>query len=119
MQCPQFHDKSYAERLTLLSLTFLHYRRLKGDLIFLFKILNNYFTIDFTDLYMYSRSVTRGHQFKLFKEHSRLLRRSNYFINRIMNDWNSLPDYIVDSSSINSFEAFLDSYLTDLRFTFV
>ena len=43
---------AYAERLTLLSLPSLHYRRLRGDLIFLFRILNNYFTIDFTDLYI-------------------------------------------------------------------
>ena len=36
---PHLHDKSYAERLTLLSLPSLQYRRLRGDLIFLYKVL--------------------------------------------------------------------------------
>ena len=39
---PQLQDKSYSEMLTLLSLASLQYRRLRGDLIFLYKILNNY-----------------------------------------------------------------------------
>ena len=51
---PSFQDKSYIERLTLLSLPSLQYRRQRGDLIFLYKILNNYFSTDFTDLYTYS-----------------------------------------------------------------
>ena len=75
---PHLHDKSYAERLTLLSLPSLQYRRLRGDLIFLCKVLNNYFTTDFSDLYTYSTiTFTRGHQFKLFKNRTRLLCRSN------------------------------------------
>jgi len=73
--------------------------------------------------YVHSRFVTRGHQFKLFKEHSRLLCWSNYFSNRISNQWNSLPHYVVDSSSINTFKlafkALIDSYLADLRYTFL
>ena len=116
---PQLQDKSYSERLTQLDLPSFHYRRLRGDLIFLFKILNNYFTTDFTDIYTYSRSITRGHQFKLFKERSRLLCRSNYFINRITNNWNSLPNYVVNISSINTFKSLLDSHLIDSRFIFV
>ena len=116
---PHLRDKSYTERLSFLSLPSLQYRRLRGDLIFLYKILNNYFDTDFTDLYTYSTTITRGHQFKLFKERSRLLCRSNYFINRITNDWNSLPDYVVNSTSINTFKSLLDSYLLDLRLIFV
>ena len=109
---PHLHDKSYTERLTLLSLPSLQYRRLRGDLIFLYKVLNNYFDTDFTDLYTYSTTtITRGHQFKLFKEHSRLLCRSNYLI-RITNDWNSLPNYVVNSTSIDTFKIVI--YLTSV-----
>ena len=61
-----FQDKSYTERLTLLSLPSLQYRHQRGDLIFLYKILNNYFSTDFTNLYTYSTTTTRGYQFKLF-----------------------------------------------------
>ena len=98
------HEKSYTERLTLLSSPSLQYRWWRGDLIFFNKIVNNYFNTDFT------ASV-----FKLFKEHSKLC-RSNYFINRITNDWKSLPNYVVNSSSINTCKSLLDSYLLDLRF---
>lgn len=108
-------DKSYTERLTNLSLPSTQFRHLKGDLIFLYKILNNYFTTDCTDLYTYSTTTTtRGHQFKLFKNRSRLLCRSNFFINKITNDWNDMPDYIVNCTSINTFKSLLDSGLLDL-----
>ena len=59
------------------------------------------------------------HQFKLFKQHSRLLCRLNYFMNRVINDWNSLPTSAVESTSINTFKLLLDNYLLDFRFTFV
>ena len=59
---PHLHHKSYAERLTLLSLPSLQYRRLRGNLIFLYKVLNNYFNSDFSDLYTYSTiTFTRKH----------------------------------------------------------
>ena len=109
------HDKSYAKRLTLLSLPSLQYRRLRGDLIFLYKVLNNYFNSDFSDLYTYSTiTFTRRHQFKLFKNRARLL-----LFNRITDNWNSLPSYVVNSSSINTFKSLLDSHLSNLKFIFV
>ena len=116
---PSLHDKSYTEKLSILSLPSLLYRRQRGDLIFLYKILNDYFSSDFTILYTYSTTTTGGHQFKLFQQHSRLLCRSNYFINRVINDWNSLPTSVVESTSINTFKLLLDNYLLDFRFTFV
>ena len=91
----------------------------RGNLIFLYKILNDYFSSDFTNLYTYSTTTTRGHQFKLFKQHSSLLCRSNYFMNRVINEWNSLPTSVVESSSINTFKSLLDNYFLDFRFTFV
>ena len=116
---PHLQDKSYSERLSALSLPSLSYRRHRGDLILLYKIINNYFNSDFTDLFTYSTSSTRGHQFKLFKPHTRLLCRSNYFFNRLINDWNRLPSAIVNANSINHFKSLLDNYLFDSRTIFV
>ena len=120
---PSLHDKSYTERLSILSLPSLLYRHQKGDLIFLYKILNDYFSSDFTNLYTYSTTITttttREHQFKLFKQHSRLLCRTNYFMNRVIDDWNSLPTSVVESTSINTFKLLLDNYLLDFRFNFM
>ena len=79
-------------------------------IIFFYKVSNNYFDTDFTDLYTYSTTTfTRGHQFKLFKKYSRLLCRLNYFINRITDNWNSLPNYVINSTSINTFKLLLDA----------
>ena len=89
-------------------------------MILLYKVLNNHFNSDFSSLYTYSTTnTTRGHQFKLFKYRSRLNCRSNYFFNRVINDWNNLPDTVVNASSVNNFKYLIDSYLYDSRFTFV
>jgi len=87
---PQFHDNSCTERLTLLSLPSLLYKQLRGDLIFLFKILNNYFTTDFTDLYVYSRSVIRGHQFKFLRSTPGYCVDQITFLNRIKEQFTTL-----------------------------
>ena len=73
-------DKLYGQRHSILQLPSLAYVCFRGDMILLYKILNNYFSSDFSALYTYPiTNTTRGHQFKLFKYHSRLNCRSNYF----------------------------------------
>jgi len=57
--------------------------------------------------------TTRGHQFKLFKHHTRLQIFSNFYFNRIINDWNSLPSNVVNTKSVNSFKSLLDNFLID------
>ena len=77
---PSLRDKQYEERLAALQLPSLAHRHHRGDMIPLFKIINSYFNSDFSTLYTYSNTnITRGHQFKLFKCHSRLNCRSKYF----------------------------------------
>ena len=72
-------DRPYGERFSILQLPSLAYRHLRGDMILLYKILNNYFSSDVSALYIYPiTTITKGHQFKLFKYHSRLNCRSNF-----------------------------------------
>ena len=112
-------DKPYGERLSILQLPSLAYS-FRGDMILLYKILNNYFSLDFSTLYTYSNTTTtRGHQFKLFKYCSRLNCRSNYFFNKLINDLNSLPAFVVHPNSVNSFKSLIDNYFLDSRFGFV
>ena len=87
---------SYEERLGRLDLYSLFCRRQRGDLIEVFKILNRYYDIEPTVFFTINNSsTTRGHQFKLFKEHSALLIRQHFFPNRVVNLWNSLPSSIM------------------------
>jgi len=76
----------------------------------MYKIVNNYFNSDFSDLFIFSTSTTRGHNpFKLFKYHSRLQLCSNFYFNRIINNWNTLPLEVVNTRSINNFRSLLDN----------
>ena len=53
-------------------------------------------------------------QFLLFKIRPREA-RTNYFkfsfFNRYVNDWNSLPNFVISASSLNSFKTLLLNYL--------
>jgi len=51
---------------------------------------------------------TRGNSNKLLVKRCRYELRNNFFTNRIVNMWNSLPDYVVMSDTINTFKNRLD-----------
>jgi len=97
----------YKERLRRLKLPTLKYRRLREDMIEVFKIINNmYSTVSVPVLpFAPSSSVTRGNSFKLLNQrfyHIYDIRKYS-FIPRIINTWNSLPDFVVNVDSINIF----------------
>jgi len=58
-------EMGYEERLKILGLTTLETRRLRGDLIEVFKILKGYENIDQEMLFDISQSNLRGHSLKL------------------------------------------------------
>ena len=47
--------------------------------------------------------------FKLNKDRAKYLRKF-YFTNRVVNAWNSLPDHVVLSETINTFKSRLDKF---------
>ena len=51
-----------------------------------------------------STSYTRGNSMKLKKNHVVSARDGHFFVNRIINIWNSLPDYIVTSPTVVCFK---------------
>ena len=53
---------------------------------------------------------TRGNSNKLLLKRCRYELRTNFFSNRIVNMWNSLPDYVVMSDTINTFKNRFDSH---------
>jgi len=52
----------------------------------------------------------RGHSLKLSFNRSRLDLMKNFFSQRVISAWNSLPQYVVDATSVNSFKNRLDAY---------
>ena len=113
--------KSYKERLQLLNLPTLKFRRVRGDMIEVYKIIHN----------LYDQSVvpslrrnfdtrTRGNSVKLKVDRCKYDLRKFSFCNRVTSEWNSLPGYVVCSGSLNSFKNNLDKFWSreDLVFNF-
>ena len=112
-------NMDYKKRLTLLKLPSLEYRRLRGDLIEVFKITHNYYDYRttstlFTKAY---NEATRGHEFKLQKTNVNYKKFGNFFTNRIINIWNNLPNDIIKSSSVNSFKNNIDKKFINLKYS--
>ena len=103
----------YEERLKVLELPSLENRRTRGDLIQMFKIAKGYDKIDFHHPPTYTETRSRGHNMKIRRE---LIKntskcgtiRHNFFINRVTNDWNGLPEDVINSTSINVFKNKID-----------
>ena len=118
---PSLRNESYIDRLTVLNLPSLSYRYRRGDLIFLFKLLNGYFELDYSNFFTLSLShntQTRGHSLKLFKPPAHHLCHVNFFGTGVINDWNNLTSDIVENSSLNSFKSAVDNYFYDFKFMF-
>ncbi len=58
----------------------------------------------------------RGHSFKLMKHHTNKSVRSHFFSERVINNWNSLPEDVVAAQSINAFKNRLDWHWKDKQY---
>ena len=55
---PSLGDKSYYHCFISLDLPSLNYRKIRGDLIFLYKLINGYFNLDFSTFLLYPPTFT-------------------------------------------------------------
>ena len=101
----------YRERLIRLGLPTLKYRRIRGDIIELYKIIKEHYDSDTVVKITYAPyASTRGNNFKLFSQHSTYELRKHCFINRVTNVWNSIPNYAINAPSLNVFKNRLDNF---------
>ena len=112
-QIPSLKNLSYEDRLKKLKLPTLTYRRLRGDMIELYKILNNVYDQNISSFLptkqsLNSRATPRGHHLQLYHPHVNKLIRQNYFSVRVIDKWNNLPPAVVEAPSLNSFKTRLD-----------
>jgi ribonucleases P/MRP protein subunit RPP40 len=96
-------DKAYAEGLEMVGLTTLECRRMRADLIKVFKILKSFEGIEEQLFFRRHISNTRGHSMKSYKDRVNRDVLKYSFANRIFEQWNRLPEEVVSASSINSF----------------
>ena len=59
-----------------------------------------------------------GDCLKRAKERSRLLLHGNCLLERVVNDWNALPESLVLAASMNAFKARLDSFWRNYSSTY-
>ena len=102
---PGLRYLTYEERLKECGLTTPETRRLRGDQIEVFKILNGYEHINYNICFEIRESkITRGDNYTLVKKQSRLDVRKYSFLQRTINVWNKLSIYCIHASSVNMFK---------------
>ncbi len=109
-------DLVYKQRLRKLQLPSLLYRRIRGDLIQFYKYTHDYYNTE-SLFRIEEKSRTRGHMFKIAKEHCNKDVRKKFFSLRINNLWNKLTTNIVNAGSLNDFKNLLDNLFGDKKYS--
>jgi hypothetical protein len=107
---------SYSDRLKTLQLPTLQWRRNYLDLLQVHQILHGDLSIR-KQLFQYvseiSDAALRRHKLSIYKGcfHSSIYK--NHFVNRVIDQWNSLPDVILDISNFKVFKKTLKNFLLE------
>ena len=116
-------DMTYEERLKKLKLPSLTYRRLRGDMIEVYKLLHGKYDPEAASLLKLRKDYApkyalRGHDLTLLQQRARLNLRKYSFTFRVVSTWNSLPAAVVQAPSINAFKNRLDKYWRNEDFVY-
>ena len=110
-------DLPYQDRLRFLNMPSLQHRRLRGDMIETFKIITGVLDLDKEIFFKPARNAgTRGHIYKLYKQHASTFHKQNSFSNRVVNEWNQLPNQVVEAKNVNNFKNLLDEHWLNRKF---
>ncbi len=85
-------------------------RRIRGDLIGMYKIMHG--LLDFPCDAVFAaptRILLRGHTLKIHQQRCRTRRRQHAFSVRVVPYWNELPEDIVTATSVEAFKFLLDA----------
>ena len=111
---PSLSHLPYDDRLQRLQLTTLEDRRLRGDLIEVYKILKEYDKVQAENFLELDPTITnprtRGHTLKLKKHQHRTQKRAMFFSARVVNRWNELPGWVEQSQTISTFKKNYDKF---------
>ena len=107
---PSLKGLTYSQRLEALNLTSLETRRLRGDLIEVYKIVKGFDDINSSKFFKFSETNLRGHDLKLYKSRFNTNIGKFAFSNRIVDEWNLLALGIISSNTVLNFKIKLDQY---------
>ena len=110
---PELRQLAYVDRLVALNLPSLLYRRRRMDMITVFKIVQG---VPFDTLFTFHNTITRGNGYKLHKQFSHL---NLQFSQRVIEDWNKLPRFLIESPDVLTFKTKLDIFWIPYRFCYI
>jgi hypothetical protein len=112
---PGLSNLAYEDRLKVMKIPSMSYRRIRGDLIEMYKFTHGLYDckmpFDFS-----TDSRTRGHMYKLKKQRCDTSLRQNFFSNRVFTTWNSLDATVVEAPTVNAFKNRLDKLFKDFEY---
>ena len=109
-----FYHVEYPRRLKELNLFPLHYRRLRADLLYTWRILRGELGEELRQFFVLAENcVTRGHKLKLLKPRRARLNNLVTLSTRVVNVWNNLPSELILSESFELFKKRIDEFLLE------
>ena len=121
----EIKNLSYPERLRELKLPTLSYRRIRGQMIEVYKIINHIYDKNVSENILKFRPNAdfnlKGNDYTLEQKRIYKPECKHFFCNKVVTIWNTLPNNVVLSESLNVFKNRLDKLwrnqdlLTDYR----
>ena len=109
---------SYSERLKILGIESLEYRRIKFDLVLMYKIYHNLIHINFDTFFTKNRLNYHLRRHSCIIKNTKVPRtriRNHFFCHRVTKLWNKLPNNVVKSENLETFKNQLNEInLSDL-----
>ena len=87
----------------------LEERRKRTDLIETYKYLNGHYKTNADTFFSYTQRPLRGHSQKLYHNRCQKDPRKYFFCNRVVAEWNKLPQEVISAPSVDSFKKKLRS----------
>ena len=103
----------YEDRLRKCKLTTLRFRRLRGDMIEVYKHFNVYDSTILPSTFKKNERPSRQHDYQLCRPRGLDGERGihhNFFYNRTVITWNNIPGSVVNARTINGFKNRLDTH---------
>lgn len=108
---PGFQHLSYSDRLRILNLHSLEYRRIVFDLVLVYKILHGLINVEANNFFVYSTyHSTRSNNQKLKYPKWNLNAKKHFFTYRVIEIWNKLPCTTVNARTLTLFKNKLKSH---------
>ena len=107
-----FKTLPYAERLRRLNLFDFTYRRLRGDLILVYQIMQDEQHPLQSLFERREARIGRNHDYQLAIPHTRVNCRRYFFAVRVCFVWNCLPRHVAHSRNLDVFKTNLDNFMS-------